>query len=77
MGMLNTTNAIIRFTTKMGMTARPDAILKTENLIGAVCLAKTILSTDNREVYTYSIEHKGRVHHYGADYHNKIGSNPA
>lgn len=67
--------AIIRFTTKMGMTARPDAKIKCDNTISAITLAKTILSTNHHDAYTYSIEHGGFIRHYSAEYHKFIGIN--
>ena len=69
--------SIIRFTTKMGMTARPNASIRTENLIGAITLAKTILSTNDYDSYTYSIKHKGTIYHYTAQYHTYLGNNKA
>jgi hypothetical protein len=68
---------IIRFTTKQGFTARPDVSLRTENLVNAQCLAKTILSTNYYDSYTYSIEFKKNIFHYSAQSHKSIGVNKA
>lgn len=57
--------------------ARPDAKIKCENTISAITLAKTILSTNHHDAYTYSIEHGGFIRHYSAEYHKFIGINKA
>ena len=57
----------------MGMTAYPDV-----RMHGTLEELKVFAKNHpNHQSYTYSIEHQGTVYHYGADYHNYLGNNPA
>lgn len=66
--------SIIRFTTKMGMTAYPSVKMQ-GTLAELRAFAK---AHPNHESYTYSIEHTdGMIYTHSADYHHCISVDKA